>query len=229
MNNRILLIEDEPGLIFTLQKRLESESFEVDVARNGEEGLQMAINEAYHLILLDVMMPGRDGFEVCSELRRHKNHVPILMLTARSLTMDKVLGFRLGADDYLTKPFQMAELIARIRALIRRSTLHSNDYINDHYSFGNVAINFKRAEVFIEDKLVPLSAKEFQLIRYFIKHHGEVRSRKEILNHVWGYHTLPSTRTVDVHVARLRQKIEPNPANPIYLLTVHNIGYRFDG
>ncbi len=230
MSTRILMIEDEPGLVLTMTKRLESEGFEVLVANNGDDGLHQAIHESIDLVLLDVMMPGRDGFEVCSELRRHKPMIPIMMLTARSQTMDKVLGFRLGADDYLTKPFQMAELIARIRALLRRSTTSRDNVVNQqHYAFGDVAIDFKRAEVKIENQLVSLSAKEFQLIRYFIQHRGEVRSRVDILNEVWGYQPVPSTRTVDVHVARLRQKIEPNPAKPIYLLTVHNIGYRFDG
>ncbi|MEM8485064.1 MAG: response regulator transcription factor [Bacteroidota bacterium] len=229
MNKRILLIEDEPGLVLTLRKRLESEGFDVLVADNGDAGLEQAINESVDLVLLDVMMPGRDGFEVCSEVRRHKAFIPIMMLTARSQTMDKVLGFRLGADDYLTKPFQMAELIARIKALLRRSTA-KEEAINEHrYVFGKVTVDFKRAEVSLDDTLVALSAKEFQLLRYFVEHRGEVRSRVEILNEVWGYPTVPNTRTVDVHVARLRQKIEPNPTKPIYLLTVHNIGYRFDG
>ncbi len=229
MSKQILLIEDEPGLVLTLRKRLESEGFGVKVAGNGDEGLQQAIQEPIDLVLLDVMMPGRDGFEVCSEIRRHKEFLPIIMLTARSQTMDKVLGFRLGADDYLTKPFQMAELIARIKALLRR-TVSKDEAAQEHrYAFGDVLIDFRRAEVKIKEALVSLSAKEFQLLRYFVEHCGEVRSREDILNEVWGYPTVPNTRTVDVHVARLRQKIEPNPTKPIYLLTVHNIGYRFDG
>ena len=229
MNKRILLIEDEPGLVLTLRKRLESEGFDVLVADNGDAGLEQAINESVDLVLLDVMMPGRDGFEVCSEVRRHKAFIPIMMLTARSQTMDKVLGFRLGADDYLTKPFQMAELIARIKALLRRTTAKEEAIHEHRYVFGKVTVDFKRAEVSLDDTLVALSAKEFQLLRYFVAYRGEVRSRVEILNEVWGYPTVPNTRTVDVHVARLRQKIEPNPTKPIYLLTVHNIGYRFDG
>ena len=190
MSKRILLIEDEPGLVLTLKKRLESEGFGVLTANNGDEGLQKAIHETVDLVLLDVMMPGRDGFDVCSELRRHKQHIPIMMLTARSLTMDKVLGLRLGADDYLTKPFQMVELMARIKALLRRTSAKENN-ADHNYSFGHVSIDFKRAEVRVDDKLIALSAKEFQLLKYFVNHQGEVRSRDDMLNDVWGYQTTP--------------------------------------
>ena len=226
---KILLIEDEPGLIATLSKRLESEGYDVSIARNGTDGLDEAINHWYDLVILDIMLPGMDGFDICRDLRRHKEHLPILMLTARGQTIDKVLGFKLGADDYQTKPFQMAELVARIEALLRRSHHGENIASTSSYRFADIEVNFRRAEMRRNREVVDCSAKEFQLLRHFILNKGQVLSREEILNTVWGYETVPNTRTVDVHVARLRQKIESNPAKPSHLLTVHNMGYRFDG
>ena len=226
---KILLIEDEPGLIATLSKRLESEGYDVSISRNGSDGLDEAINHWYDLVILDIMLPGMDGFDICRDLRRHKEHLPILMLTARGQTIDKVLGFKLGADDYQTKPFQMAELVARIEALLRRSNHGENVASASSYRFADIEVNFRRAEMRKNREVVDCSAKEFQLLRHFILNKGQVLSREEILNTVWGYETVPNTRTVDVHVARLRQKIESNPAKPSHLLTVHNMGYRFDG
>lgn len=226
---KILLIEDEPGLIATLTKRLEAEGYDVTVSTNGADGLNEAISSWYDLVILDVMLPGIDGFDVCRDLRRHKEHIPILMLTARGQTIDKVLGFKLGADDYQTKPFQMAELVVRIEALLRRS--FTADHFADvtTYRFADIEVDFRRAELRKDQVLLECSAKEFQLLRHFINNKGQVLSREEILNTVWGYNTVPHTRTVDVHVARLRQKIELNPGKPMHLRTVHNMGYRFDG
>ena len=229
MNKRILLVEDEPGLIITLSKRLESEGYEVLVARDGDTGIDQAVNQSCDLVLLDVMLPGKDGFDVCRIIRDHKPYLPVLMLTARSQTIDKVLGFKLGADDYVTKPFQMAELVARIEALLRRVAPPVHSAHKTHYRFADIEVDFRRAEVRKHRELVDCSAKEYQLLRYFIEHQGYVVSRDEILNEVWGYETTPTTRTVDVHVARLRQKIEVNPGKPQHLVTVHNMGYRFDG
>ena len=226
---KILLIEDEPGLIATLSKRLEAEGYDVTVARDGTDGLEEAINRWYDLVILDVMLPSMDGFDICRDVRRHKEHLPILMLTARSQTIDKVLGFKLGADDYQTKPFQMAELVARVEALLRRSNAIENVSTASSYRFADIEVNFRRAELRKHHEVLDCSAKEFQLLRYFIHNKGQVLSREEILNTVWGYDTVPNTRTVDVHVARLRQKIELNPSKPLHLLTVHNMGYRFDG
>ncbi|MBX2820036.1 MAG: response regulator transcription factor [Rhodothermaceae bacterium] len=226
---KILLIEDEPGLIATLSKRLESHGYDVSISRNGSDGLDEAINHWYDLVILDIMLPGMDGFDICRDLRRHKEHLPILMLTARGQTIDKVLGFKLGADDYQTKPFQMAELVARIEALLRRSNHGENLASSSSYRFADIEVNFRRAEMRRNREVVDCSAKEFQLLRHFILNKGQVLSREEILNTVWGYETVPNTRTVDVHVARLRQKIEANPGKPSHLLTVHNMGYRFDG
>ena len=229
MNKTILLIEDEHGLIMTLQKRLEMEGYKVVVARDGVSGLEHALNNPVDLVILDIMLPGIDGFDVCRDIRNHKNVLPILMLTARGQTIDKVLGFKLGADDYLTKPFQMAELVARIGALLRRSSASESSTGISHYRFHSIEVDFRRAEVRKESQLLELSAKEYQLLRHFIIHRSQILSRKEILNEVWGYETTPTTRTVDVHVARLRQKIEVNPSKPQFLLTVHSLGYRFDG
>ena len=226
---RILLIEDEPGLVITLTKRLEAEGYDVSIAKEGSEGLNKAVNTSYDLVILDIMLPGMDGFDICKGLRRHKEHIPILMLTARSQISDKVVGFKLGADDYLTKPFQMVELVVRIEALLRRSAAGKNEPTASSYCFADVEVDFRRAELRKHQQIVDCSAKEFQLLTYFIHHKGQVVSREEILNTVWGYNTVPNTRTVDVHVARLRQKIEPNPGKPLHLLTVHNMGYRFDG
>ena len=226
---KILLIDDEPRHVVTLVDRLESEGFLVDSAENGANGLACALSHSYDLIIQDVSLPDMDGFEVCRTLRWEREHLPILLLTARSQTIDKVLGLKLGADDYLTKPFEMSELIARIQALLRRTSPVNSRMRTLHFRFADIEVDFRRAEIRKADELLDCSAKEFQLLRHFIKHQGQVLSRKEILNNVWGYSTVPSTRTVDVHVARLRQKIERNPRKPEHLLTVHNMGYRFDG
>ena len=226
---KILVIDDEPGLVVTLAHHLESEGFSVDSAKNGANGLARALSRSYDLVIQDVSLPDMDGCEVCRTLRWEREHLPILMLSARNKTIDKVLGLKLGADDYLTKPYDMPELLARIEALLRRTAtvnLRKNDF---NFCFADIEVDFRRAEIHKGDELVDCSAKEFQLLKHFINHQCQVLSRKEILNNVWGYSTVPSTRTVDVHVARLRQKIERNPRRPVHLLTVHNMGYRFDG
>lgn len=228
MKPRILLVEDEHGLILTLRKRLEAEGYAVTVARDGNTGLDYALNNRFALILLDVMLPGRDGFDVCRDLRHHDETTPILMLTARGQTIDKVLGLKLGADDYLTKPFQMAELLARMQALLRRSVRTTAQASTSRFQFADIEVDLRRAEVKKAGTVLDLSAKEYQLLCYFIAHRGEARSRNDILNEVWGYDAAPTTRTVDVHVARLRQKVEPNPRYPQHILTIHNLGYRFD-
>ena len=230
MNNRILLVEDEPGLVLTLTDRLSSEGYEVDAAEDGEAGLQRALNDGYDLIILDVMLPRRSGTEVCQEIRKRDIQTPILMLTARSQILDKVVGLKLGADDYLTKPFEVPELLARIEALLRRARRTPADKPGaDVYQFGDVTVNFRSAEVKRNGTLLELSAKEFQLLKYFIEHRGATLSRDELLNEVWGYDALPSTRTIDVHVAWLRQKLEPNARRPQFIITIHGLGYKFVG
>jgi two-component system alkaline phosphatase synthesis response regulator PhoP len=230
MNQRILLCEDEAGLVLTLRDRLESEGFTVEVARDGETGLERATSESFDLIILDVMMPRKSGFDVCRDLRRRDVQTPIIMLTARGQVVDKVVGLKLGADDYVTKPFETAELLARIEALLRRSGTASPPAPSaDSYQFGPIRMNFRSAEVHRDGKQIELSAREFSLLRYFIEHRGSALSREELLNEVWGYNSTPSTRTVDVHVAWLRQKLEPNPRHPQFILTVHGRGYKFVG
>ncbi len=228
MSKRILLVEDEPGLALTLTDRLIAEGYTVESARDGDTGLQRATNENFDLILLDVMLPRKNGFDVCRDLRQRGVQTPVIMLTARGQVVDKVVGLKLGADDYVTKPFEMMELLARIEAMLRR-TPAAVPASSEVYQFGAVRVDFRKAEVWYEDKAVELSAREFQLLRYFIEHRGNTISRDELLNEVWGYNAMPSTRTVDVHIAWLRQKLETNPRHPQYILTIHGLGYKFVG
>jgi two-component system alkaline phosphatase synthesis response regulator PhoP len=225
---RILLVEDEPSLVLTLTDRLLSEGYQVETAGDGEEGLSKALEGSFDLILLDVMLPRRDGFEVCRELRSRGIQVPVVMLTARGQVVDRVVGLKLGADDYITKPFEMIELLARIEALFRRARTPTSNQTGT-YSFADVRVDFRRAEVFKGGEPVPLSALEFKLLAYFIQNRGALLTRDELLDKVWGYDAMPTTRTVDVHVASLRQKLERNPSRPELILTVHRRGYRFAG
>lgn len=226
MSKRILLIEDEPGLVLTLSDRLSKEGFAVEAARDGESGLQRATTESFELIILDIMLPRKNGFDVCRDLRQQGIQTPVIMLTARGQVVDKVVGLKLGADDYLTKPFEMIELLARIEALLRRAPVAASAEV---YQFGPVRVDFRKAEVMRDGQPVELSAREFQLLRYFIEHRESAITRDELLNEVWGYHAMPTTRTVDVHIAWLRQKLEPNPRHPQFILTVHGLGYKFIG
>jgi two-component system, OmpR family, alkaline phosphatase synthesis response regulator PhoP len=228
MGRRILLVEDEPGLVLTLTDRLKGEGYDVESVRDGAAGLARASEGGFDLVLLDVMLPGMSGFDVCQTLRQRGIDTPIVMLTARSQLVDRVVGLKIGADDYIPKPFEMAELVARIEARLRR-TPPAAPAAADGYQFGDVRVDFRRAEVERDGHVLELSAREFQLLRYFIEHRGAALSRDELLNEVWGYHAMPSTRTVDVHVAWLRQKVEANPKRPQFILTVHGIGYRFTG
>lgn len=228
MAGRILVVEDEPGLVLALTDRLGSVGYDVDCATDGEEGLERATEGTYDVIILDVMLPKKDGFEVCRDLRQRGVKSAVLMLTARDRTSDKVVGLKLGADDYLTKPFESSELLARIEALLRRVP-PAADQTPDPYTFGAVEIRFRSAEVLKDGEPVKLSAREFKLLRHFIEHRGDVLSRDELLDAVWGYNFIPSTRTVDVHVAWLRQKLEPDPRHPQFIVTVHGLGYRFLG
>ena len=228
MKSRVLLIEDEPGLVLTLSDRLAKEGYAVAAAADGEEGLRQATSESFDLVILDVMLPGKSGFDVCRDLRQKEFLKPILMLTARGQVTDKVVGLKLGADDYLTKPFEMMELLARIEALLRRPPT-GEAAPTGTYRFGNVEIDFRRAEVSLDGKPIELSALELKLLRYFIEHRGATISRDELLNEVWGYDSMPHSRTVDVHVSWLRQKIETNPSHPEFIVTIHGLGYKFVG
>jgi two-component system, OmpR family, alkaline phosphatase synthesis response regulator PhoP len=224
---RLLLVEDEPGLVMTLTDRLAAEGYEVVSAVDGETGLQRATAENYDLVLLDGMLPGRDGFDVCRSLRQRNVVTPILMLTARGQVVDRVVGLKLGADDYLVKPFEMAELLARIEALLRRVPPAAVQA--EVYQFADVHVDFRKAEVSKGGQLLELSAREFKLLKYFIEHRGATLTRDELLNEVWGYNAMPSTRTVDVHVAWLRQKLETSPRRPEFIHTIHGMGYKFTG
>jgi two-component system alkaline phosphatase synthesis response regulator PhoP len=221
---RILLVEDDSSLVLALSDRLGSEGYRVDCVKDGEAGLERAMQGAYDLILLDVMLPGKSGFDVCRELRRRSVGTPILMLTARAQVTDKVEGLHLGADDYLTKPFEFIELLARIEALLRR--LHTEPRIKE-FHFGDVEINFVSADVVRNGAPVKLSALEYQLLRHLIENKGVLLSRNDLLDAVWGVDAMPSTRTVDVHIAWLRQKLEPDPHKPQFILTVRGLGYKF--
>jgi two-component system alkaline phosphatase synthesis response regulator PhoP len=226
MNSHILLIEDEPGLVLTLSDRLRSEGYAVDALYEGTDAVERATRQRFGLIILDVMLPGKGGFEVCEELRQRGVSTPVLMLTARSQMADKVKGLKIGADDYLTKPFEMPELLARVEALLRRGNrlgLEGPEF----YDFGPFHVDMRRSEVLRDGSPAELSSKEFQLLRYLLEHRGRTLSREELLKEVWGYTSAPSTRTVDVHVAWLRQKLEADPKQPRYIVTVHGKGYKF--
>jgi len=226
MNSRILLVEDEPGLVMTISDLLAGEGYQVEVASDGDAGYAKAFNGGYDLILLDLMLPRRNGYEVCRELRQRGIDSAILMLTARTQVVDRVVGLKLGADDYLAKPFDPAELLARIEALLRR--LRKNHEISVRsFCFGEVEVDFERAEVRKRGECVNLSAKELQLLRYLVNHRGKVIPREELLRQVWEYSPEVSSRTVDVHIAWLRQKLEDRPQSPRYISTLRGRGYRF--
>lgn len=225
---RVLVVEDEAGLRLTLSDRLTSEGYDVEVAADGEAGLSSAASGAFDLIVLDVMLPRMNGFDVCREVRRRGVTTPILMLTARGQVVDKVVGLKLGADDYLTKPFEAIELVARLEALLRRRPSGAVSG-GETFRFGDVVVDLRKMEITRGGRVVDLSAREFKLLRHFIAHRGATLSRDELLTDVWGYDEMPLTRTVDVHVAGLRQKIEANPKSPEFILTVHGLGYKFVG
>jgi two-component system, OmpR family, alkaline phosphatase synthesis response regulator PhoP len=226
MNENILLVEDEPALRTTLGVRLRSEGYVVDTAEDGEEGFEKATTLPFDLIILDVMLPYRSGFDLCRDIRQAGLATPLLLLTARTETTDKVVGLSLGADDYVTKPFEAMELIARIQALLRRLPLHVGHGV---HQFGSIWVDIRRAQITREGKPVYLSGREFQLLRYFIERSGSSIPRAELLHSVWGYETGTFTRTVDMHVASLRQKLEHDPKHPELILTVQGVGYKFVG
>jgi two-component system alkaline phosphatase synthesis response regulator PhoP len=224
MNENVLLIEDEKALSQTLSDRLQAEGYVVNFARDGNDGLDKATRLPFDLIILDVMLPGKNGFDVCREIRQAGLATPILMLTARGQTAEKIVGLKLGADDYVTKPFDMLELMARVEALLRRTPSKSGQTAMQQVR--SIRIDLRGTEVWRDGKLVPLSAREFQLLQYFLEHKGETVSRDQILREVWGYNATAFTRTVDVHVASLRQKLEDDPKQPSLILTVPGFGYK---
>jgi two-component system alkaline phosphatase synthesis response regulator PhoP len=226
MNESILLIEDEEALRMTLEDRLRNEGYRVDQAADGAEGLEKATTLAYDLLILDLMLPQRNGLDLCREIRQAGLATPILILTARGQTVDKVVGLKLGADDYVTKPFEMMELMARVEVLLRRAHPKAGVAPNAQ-EFGEIHVDWKGTEVTRGGTPVALSAREFQLLRYFCEHPGQTLSRADILREVWGYKAETFTRTVDVHVASLRQKLENDPRKPALIMTVQGLGYKF--
>ena len=226
MSSRILLVEDEPNLVVTLTDLLGAEGYSVETAFDGPGGLGMALNGQYDVMILDVMLPGKNGFDVCRELRQHGKDCAVLMLTAKSQVVDRVVGLKLGADDYLTKPFDPAELLARIEALLRRVRREGTAPVL-RFQFGDVDVDFEKGEARKAGAPINLAGKELQLLRYFIDHRGRVVSREELSENVWKYQAGVSSRTIDVHVAWLRQKLEDNPQTPRHIHTVRGTGYRF--
>jgi DNA-binding response OmpR family regulator len=222
---RILVVEDEPGIAFGLQLDLKSEGYDVVVESDGESALQRALKEAFDLILLDVMLPGKDGFEVCRELRRGGLKTPVIMLTAKAQEAEKVLGLETGADDYVTKPFSPRELRARIRAALRRTAVDDLPI----YRFGDAEVDFGRCELRRAGKPVELTALEFKLLAAFVRSGGKVLSRDQLLDLVWGHGAFVTDRVVDNHVVTLRKKVEPKPSEPRHIVSVRGLGYRFDG
>jgi len=228
MSGRILLVEDEEDLRMTLSDRLKNEGYELEMAFDGDQGLEKALKGSYDLILLDVMLPRRNGFDVCRELRKAGVMTPVVMLTARDQLVDKVLGLKIGADDYISKPFEVLELLARVEAQIRRGQTPTSDHADIH-EFGDIRVDLRGTTVFRKGRQLALSAREFRLLRYFVLNAGTTLSREVLLKEVWGYNEDTFTRTIDVHVGGLRQKLEEDPRQPKLIVTVPGLGYKFTG
>lgn len=227
MKQKILIVDDEAPIVTLLSFNIEKAGFATDVAYDGEEALKKAKKYAYDFIVLDLMLPKIDGIDVCKQLRQAHIETPILMLTARDDEVDKILGLELGADDYLTKPFSPREVIARIKAILRRTTAEKEEHL-DSICIGKLVIYPERHEAFINEKTLDFTRKEFELLVYLAKHEGLVLERDQLLNEVWNYDFAGDTRIVDVHISRLREKIEPNTKKPQYIKTVHGLGYKIE-
>jgi DNA-binding response OmpR family regulator len=227
MRTRILIVEDEPAMVAGLRDNFEYEGYEVISAHDGVAGLERALAEHPDLVVLDVMMPRMSGLDVCKQLKAKRPALPIIMLTARGQEIDKVVGLELGADDYVTKPFSIRELMARVKAVLRRVSPAATT--PEVYRFGDVEVNIRSNVVRRAGAPLELSSKEFALLAYFVAHPAETLSRDRLLDAVWGYENYPNTRTVDTHILHLRQKLEPNPEEPRLFLTVHGSGYKFVG
>jgi len=224
---KILLVEDEEGLVMTLRDRLVDESYEVETAKDGESGFEKAKSESFDVVILDLMLPKKGGLDICRDLRQVGVETPIIMLTAKGQVIDKVLGLKLGANDYMQKPFEMMELLARIEVQLRKKTKEKRSASISKVEVGDVVIDFKNVEVKKGEESLNFSSKEFQLLKFMVENEGVILSRDQLLNEVWGYDALPSTRTVDVHIAWLRQKLEEDSRYPKHILTVHGFGYKF--
>jgi len=224
---KILIVEDEPNMVAGLRDNFEFEGYDVITAPDGIAGLERALSESPDLVILDVMMPRMSGLEVCKQLKSKKPSVPIIMLTARGQEVDKVVGLELGADDYVTKPFSIRELLARVKAVLRR--VRPGPKGQEKFAFGEIEVNLRSCQVSKKGRALDFSSKEFDLLKFFLHHPGETLSRDRLLEEVWGYDHFPTTRTVDAHIVRLRQKVEPRPEEPRFILTVHGTGYKFVG
>jgi DNA-binding response OmpR family regulator len=222
---KILVVEDDPAIRLALEAGLTEDNYDVLLASDGINGLAQAKNPTVDLILLDINLPGKDGLEICGELRKAGINTLVMMLTSKSDEIDKVLGLEIGADDYVTKPFSMRELKARVKALLRR-TQELKIGIEES-SFDNLHFDFKKQEAFKQKNPIKLSAKEFQIVKLFLEHEGQVLDRDKLLNEVWGYDVFPTTRTVDNYILSIRKKIEDDPTEPKHLLTAHTLGYKF--
>jgi len=229
MTRRVLVVEDDEAMAVALRDGFEYEGYEVVRAADGEEGLSLARSESPDLVILDVMLPKMNGLDVCQRLRSEGNQVPIIMLTARGQEIDKVLGLKLGADDYVTKPFSFMELLARLEAVLRRSGGQAALTPGSVIRFGDVTVDFERHEAAKGGEPLELTPRELRLLRFLVEHQGQVVSREQLLDGVWGYETIPFTRTVDTHIAKLRKKIEDEPSDPRFIVTVHGLGYKFSG
>src|SRR2546421_1276345 len=224
---KVLIVEDDQAMAVALRDGFTYEGYAVQVARDGATGLRMATEKGHDLVILDVMLPRISGLDVCRQLRSAGNGTPIIMLTARGQEIDKVLGLKTGADDYVTKPFSFLELMARVEAILRRTSRTEESF--DEAQFGDIWLNFKTLEARKSERSLDLSPREFKILKYFLERRGEVITRDQLLDGVWGYDGFPLTRTVDMHIAKLRHKIEDNPADPRYIVTVHRAGYKFIG
>lgn len=223
----VLIVEDDQAMAVALSDGFQYEGYSVTVARDGANGLTLAKEKEFDIVILDVMLPRMSGFDVCRELRGAGNRIPIIMLTARGQEIDKVLGLKIGADDYMTKPFSFLELAARVEAVLRRASNTAD--AGGVFKFADVTLDFKKGTALKGETLLDMSPREFRIMKYFIEHRNEIVTRDQLLDHVWGYDSFPLTRTVDTHIAKLRQKIEDTPGDPRYIVTVHRAGYKFTG
>lgn len=221
---KLLIVEDDDSLAVALRDGFEFEGYSVRLAKDGPSGLRLALVADIHLIVLDVMLPGLSGLELCNQLRKAGNSVPVVFLTVRSEESDKILGLKLGADDYVTKPFSFMELACRVEAVLRR--VSDRGQREETFQFSEISVDLKGHRVIKRGNLLELSSREFEVFRYLLEHRGHVVSRNQLLDAVWGYENYPFTRTVDVHIAKLRKKLEDNPNEPNYLITVHGFGYK---
>jgi len=221
----ILLVEDDESILFGLQDILDGEGYQISTASNGIDGLKLATEKTIDLLVLDIMLPGMNGLEICKKIKKEKMTLPIIMLTAKSSEIDKISGLDYGADDYITKPFSLSELLARIRAILRRAYPTENNL--KHYSFGKVEIDLIKMEAFVNNNEIKLTKKQFAILEYFIHNDGKVVHRHDLLNNIWGYDKTPSTRTVDTFILEIRKKIEENPSNPKHIVSISGVGYKF--